>query len=178
MKLLVNLGIFLTLIIFSTCDDCSSIITESSCTGSCQWTAGKEATCTASISCSINSGITEGEPEESYSFTTAVKTDPTCMVKSAEDDTPQGYAAAGNTYDTSNIVCNVSSCAVSGDGCSSEGCEFIASTVTTPASYEGTTTWQLNSDKTACETSDGYKFITFTAGTYAEKSIILCYTYI
>ena len=69
MKLLVNLGIFLTLIIFSICDDCSSIITESSCTGSCQWTAWKEATCTASISCSFNSGSTGCEPEEGCSFT-------------------------------------------------------------------------------------------------------------
>ena len=150
--------------------DCSSIITESSCTGSCQWTAWKEATCTASISCSFNSGSTGCEPEEGYSFTHAVKTDPTCMVKSAEDDTPQGCEAAGYTYDTSNTVCSVLSCAVSGDGCSSTGCEFIASTMTTPASCEATATWQLNSDKTACETSDGYKFIAATAGTYAEKS--------
>ena len=104
------------------------------------------------------------------SFIAAVKTDPTCMVKSAEDDTPQGYAAAGYTYDTSNTVCNVLSCAASGDGCWSEGCEFIASIVTTPASCAAITTFQLNSDKTTCETSDGYKFIAATAGTYAEKS--------
>ena len=92
------------------------------------------------------------------------------MVKSAEDDTPQGYAAAGYTYDTSNIVCNVPSCAVSVDGSSSEGCEFTASTVTTPASFPAITTCQLNSDKTACETSDGCKFTAATAGTCAEKS--------
>ena len=92
------------------------------------------------------------------------------MVKSAEDDTPQGYAGAGQTYDTSNTVCNVPSCAVSGDGCSSEGCEFTASTVTTPVSCAATTTCQFNSDKTACETSDGCKFTSATAGTCAEKS--------
>ena len=155
----------------SICDDCSSTTTESSCTGSCQWTTGKEATCTASISCSINSGSTGCEPEEGYSFTHAVKTDPTCMVKSAEDDTPQGCEAAGYTYDTSNTVCNVPSFAVSGEACTpSTGSEFTSSTVTTPASCEGTTTCQLNSDKTACETSDGYKFNAATAGTCAEKS--------
>ena len=162
--------IFLTLIIFSTCNDCSSTTTESSCTGLCQWTTGKEATCTASISCSVNSGSTGCEPEEGCSFTAAVKTYPTCTAKFATTDSSEGSEVAGYTYDTSNTVCNVPSCTVSDDGCSSEGCEFTASTVTTPASCAATATWQLNSDKTACETSDGYKFNAATAGTYAEKS--------
>ncbi len=138
--------------------------------GSCQWTTWKEVTCTASISCSFNSGSTGCEPEEGCSFAAAVKTNPTCMVKSAEDDTPQGCEAAGCTYDTSNTVCNVPSCAVSGDGCSSEGCEFTARTLTTPASCEATASCQFNSDKTACESSDGCKFTAATAGTCAEKS--------
>ena len=140
-------------------------------TGSCQLTTGKEATCTASISCSINSENTGCEPEEGCSFTSAVKTHLACTAKSVEDDNSEGCAAAGNTYVTSNTVCNVPSYSVSGEACTpSTGCEFTSSTVTTPASSAAITTCQLNSDKTACETSDGYKFIAATAGTYAEKS--------
>ena len=135
----------------------------------CQWTVGKEATCTASISCSINSGSTRCEPEEGCSFIAAVKTHPTCTAKFATTDSSEGCEVAGCTYDTSNTVCNVPSCDVSGDGCSSEGCEFTASTVS-PASCAATATCQLNSDKTACETSDGCKFTAATAGTCAEKS--------
>ena len=174
MKLLVNLGIFITLIIFSTCDDCSSITTESSCTGSCQWTAGKEATCTASISCSVNSGSTGCEPEEGCSFAAAVKTDPTCTAKCVTTDNSEGCEVAGCTYDTEKTTCSVPTCAVNTNGDASdtpsEGCEFIASTVTTPASCAATITCQLNSDKTACETFDGCKFNAATAGTCAEKS--------
>ena len=174
MKLLVNLWIFLTLIIFSTCNDCSSTTTESSCTGSCQWTTGKEATCTASISCSFNSESIGCEPEEGCSFITAVKTDPTCTAKCATTDSSEGCEVAGCTYDTEKTTCSVPTCAVNTNGDASdtpsEGCEFIASTVTTPASCEATATWQLNSDKTACETSDGCKFTDATAWNCAEKS--------
>ena len=72
------------------------------------------------------------------------------------------FTAAVKTDPTCTSKC------VSSDN--SEGCEFIASTVTTPASCAATATWQLNSDKTACESSDGCKFTSATAGTCAEKS--------
>ena len=171
MKLLVNLGNIFNFNYIFTCDDCSSITTKSSCTGSCQWTTGKEATYTASISCSINSESSGCEPVSGCSFTSAVKTDPTCTAKSVEDDNSEGCAAAGYTYDTSNTVCNVPSYAVSGEACTpSTGCEFTSSTGTTPASSAAITTCQLNSDKTACETSDGCKFTDATAGNCAEKS--------
>ena len=174
MKLLINLGIFVTLIIFLTFDDCSSIITESSYIGSCQWTTRKEATCTTSSSCSLNSESTGCEPEEGCSFTSAVKTEPTCTAKCASSDNSDKCAAAGCTYDTEKTTFSVPTCAVNTNGdasdTSSEGCEFTASTVTTPPSCTATTTWQLNSNKTACETSDGCKFTDATAGNCAEKS--------
>ena len=159
----------------SICDDCSAITTKSSCIQvHVNGQQEKKATCTASISCSINSGSTECEPEEGCSFTSAVKTYPTCTAKCATTDNSEGCEVDGCTYDTEKTTCSFTTCAVNTneDACDtpSVGCEFIASTMTTPASCESTATWQLNSDKTACETSDGCKFTAATAGTCAEKS--------
>lgn len=167
MKSIFSLGIFLYLIISSTCaDDCSSKTTEAACTGSCKWNAGTEATCKAKATCTLNSAKTACTSTEGCQFTAAVTRDATCAPACASGDEEEACKAKGCTY---NSGCQVPTCTVSGNACSAAGCTYTAGS-STAAKCEATATCALNNDKTACATETGCTFTAAVAGSCTAKT--------
>ena len=174
MKSIFSLGIFLYLIISSTCaDDCSSKTTEAACTGSCKWNAGTEATCKATATCSLKNDNSGCVSTEGCQFTAASTQQATCVAACAADDDSTACAAAGCTYDTANTRCTVPNCAVNAGrtACNtpSDGCTYTAGS-TTAAKCEATATCALNNDKTACASATGCTFTAAVAGSCTAKT--------
>lgn len=159
MKSIFSLGIILYLIILITCaDDCTSKTTKETCTGSCKWTAGTEATCKASATCELKGDKSGCVSTNGCSFNSAAeKTPASCAAKCKSSDGSTACEAAGCTY--ANDKCTVPDCQVKNGACDpATGCEFTAA-VTEPK-CEATATCTLKTDKSACESNTG---CTFTA---------------
>lgn len=175
MKSIFSLGIFLYLIISSTCaDDCSSKTTEATCTGSCKWNAGTEATCKPKATCSLNSARTACTSTEGCTFTAASTQQATCVAACEATDNKDTCENKGCSYDTTNTRCTVpTSCALNAGGTAcgtpSEGCTFTAAS-TTAAKCEASVTCALNNDKTACATATGCTFTAAVAGSCTAKT--------
>ena len=161
MKSIFSLRIFLYLIISSTCaDDCSSKTTEATCTGSCKWNAGTEATCKAATTCTLKSDSSGCVSTEGCTFTAASTQQATCAPACASGDEEEACKAKGCTY---NSGCVVPTCTVSGNACSAAGCTYTAGS-STAAKCEASATCALNNDKTACASATGCTFTAAVAG--------------
>ena len=161
MKSIFSLGIFLYLIISSTCeDDCSSKTTEAACTGSCKWNAGKEAECKATATCTLKSDNSGCVSTDGCTFSAASTQQATCTAACTANDNEETCRAKGCTYSSG---CTVPTCEVSGNACSATGCTYTAGS-TTPATCEASATCALNNDKTACASATGCTFTAAVAG--------------
>ena len=170
MKSIFSLGIFLYLIISSTCaDDCSSKTTEAACTGSCKWNAGTEATCKATATCSLNSAKTACTSAEGCTFTAASTQQATCATTCTANDNKETCEGKGCSY-VDGTGCTVPDCQVSGSACSpASGCTYTAGS-TTAAKCEASATCALNNDKTACASATGCTFTAAVAGSCTAKT--------
>lgn len=164
MKSIFSLGIILYLIILITCaDDCSSKTTKETCTGSCKWTAGTDATCKASTTCALNSGKTACVSDNGCQFVNSQTTPASCAAKCKSADDKNTCESAGCTY-VDGTGCTVPTCNVDGSACNpANGCQYTAAT-TTEAKCEATATCTLKTDKSACESNTGCTFTAAVAG--------------
>jgi hypothetical protein len=173
MKLIFSLGIILHLIILITCaDDCSSKTTKETCTGSCKWTAGTEATCKASTTCELNSGKSACVSTNGCQFVSSQTTPASCVSACKESDTKGDCETAGCTYNDGTSKCTEASCALNVDSTacqSNTGCTFTAAS-TTEAKCEATATCTLKTDNSACESNTGCTFTAAVAGKCTSNS--------
>lgn len=171
MKSNISLGIFLYLIISSTCaDDCSSKTTEATCTGSCKWKEGTEATCKATATCTLNSGKTACTSAEGCAFTPGTNVPASCVSPCATTDDASTCTSKGCQHDGTN--CTPATCSLNNDqtACaSSTGCTFTAAS-TTDAKCEATATCALNNEKTACASETGCTFTAAVAGSCSANT--------
>lgn len=177
MKSIIILGIIFCLIVSSLCDDCSSKTTESACTGSCKWTAGTSATCTAKKTCSLNSEGSACVSDDGCEFNEAEEEEAACTlsVTCNAQATTASDCATGCTFDDSKEAgqkCSAPTCELNSakTACeSSTGCTYTAAS-TTAASCTATATCELNDGKTACTNTDDCTFTAAVAGTCADSS--------
>ena len=170
MKSIFSLGIIICLIISSTsADDCSSKTTEETCTGSCKWKAGTQATCKAKTTCELNAGGTACVSNEGCGFTPSSTTPASCDAACTSSDDSSACTTAGCVY---NEGCTVPNCEINtnGNGCTpTGGCNFTPSS-TTAAKCEATATCTLNTQGTACTSSEGCTFTAAVAGSCSADS--------
>ncbi len=111
MKSIFSLGIFLYLIISSTCaDDCSAKTTEAACTGSCKWKAGTEATCKTTATCTLKIDKSGCTSSEGCTYTSSETITTKCISACAEGDSKAHCEDAGFEYDDTDDTCSPATC--------------------------------------------------------------------